>query len=162
MTRGDIVVMAARGAYTSKPRPAVVVQANQFNPTHPSVTVRPITPECADAPLFRVTLPPGNCTGLTARGESLAAFDGRCIPAGCVAPRSNTPGILGRRALPAGRLARLGATPDFHHGLLSAVSQVMVDKVVSIPRAAIVRQIGFCDPTYVDAIDEALRVWLAL
>src|SRR5713101_4434113 len=40
------------------------------------------------------------------------------IPAGCVAPRSNTPGILGRRALPAGRLARLGATPDFHHGLL--------------------------------------------
>jgi hypothetical protein len=55
---------------------------------------------------------------LAARGESLAAFDGRCIPAGCVAPRSNTPGILGRRALPAGRLARLGATPDFHHGLL--------------------------------------------
>jgi hypothetical protein len=25
-----------------------------------------------------------------------------------------------------------------------------------------VRQIGFCDPTYVDAIDEALRVWLSL
>jgi len=53
-----------------------------------------------------------------ARGETLAAFDGRCIPVGCVAPRSNTPGILGRRALPAGRLARLGATPEFHHGLL--------------------------------------------
>ena len=59
---------------------------------------------------------------LTARGESLAAFDGRCIPGGCVAPPSNTPGILGRRALPAGRLARLGATPDFHHGLLSAAA----------------------------------------
>src|SRR3989442_10535656 len=57
--------------------------------------------------------------GLTARGESLAAFDGRCIPAGYVAPPSNTPGILSRRALPSGRLARLGATPDFHHGLLS-------------------------------------------
>src|SRR5437867_196481 len=82
---------------------------------------------------------------LAARGESLAAFDRRCIPAppqrGCrvrdpgaggVAPPSNTPGIatpprkpraagapaLGRRALPAGRLARLGATPDFHHGLV--------------------------------------------
>src|SRR5205809_2623520 len=67
-----------------------------------------------------------------ARGESLAAFDERCIPtppqrgcrvggpgAGGVAPPSNTPGILSRRALPAGRLARLGATPDFHHGLLS-------------------------------------------
>src|SRR5437762_12555834 len=56
---------------------------------------------------------------LTARGASLAAFDGRCIPAACVAPRSNTRGILGRRALPAGRLARLGATPDLHHGLLT-------------------------------------------
>src|SRR5436190_19655291 len=54
---------------------------------------------------------------LTARGESLAAFDERCIPASGVAPPSNTPGILSRRALPAGRLARLGATPDFHHGL---------------------------------------------
>src|SRR5207244_5191182 len=58
---------------------------------------------------------------LAARGESLAAFDGRCIPAGCVAPRSNTPGILGRRALLAGRLARLGATPDFHHGLVGRI-----------------------------------------
>ena len=93
-------------------------------------------------------------------------FDGRCIPDGCarrrparmrpgygevspkpwrrrIAPRSNTPGILGRppsfaghsrsrelrrdlaealaeagRGLPAGRLARLGETTDFHHGLL--------------------------------------------
>jgi hypothetical protein len=27
-------------------------------------------------------------------------------------------GILGPRALLTGRLARLGATPDFHHGLL--------------------------------------------
>src|SRR5207247_4238708 len=57
--------------------------------------------------------------GLAARGESLAAFDERCIPSGGVAPPSNTPGILSRRALPAGRLARLGATPDFHHGLLT-------------------------------------------
>jgi len=55
---------------------------------------------------------------VAARGESLAAFDGRCILAGCVAPPLNTPGILGRRALPARRLARLGATPHFHHGLL--------------------------------------------
>jgi hypothetical protein len=55
---------------------------------------------------------------LAARGETPAAFDGRCILAGGVAPRSNTPGILGRRALPARRLARLGATLEFHHGLL--------------------------------------------
>ena len=56
---------------------------------------------------------------LAARGESLAAFDGRCILAGCVAPPLNTPGIRGRRALPARRLARLGAPPHFHHGLLA-------------------------------------------
>src|SRR6266513_2314488 len=56
---------------------------------------------------------------LTARGETPAAFGRRCIPAGCVAPRSNTPGILARRALPSGRIAALGATLDFHHGLLS-------------------------------------------
>jgi hypothetical protein len=56
--------------------------------------------------------------GLAARGESLAAFDGRCIPAGGVAPPSNIPDILGRRALPPERLARLSATPDLHHGLL--------------------------------------------
>ena len=30
------------------------------------------------------------------------------------------PDILGRRALPSGRLACLGATPDLHHGLLAA------------------------------------------
>src|SRR5206468_7445506 len=56
---------------------------------------------------------------LTARGETPAAFGRRCIPAGCVAPRSNTPGILARRALPSGRIAALGATLDFHHGLLA-------------------------------------------
>src|SRR5437867_8270664 len=80
-----------------------------------------------------------------ARGESPAAFGRRCIPAGCVAPRSNTPGIAPHRAQDArwgprsalvapfrrgphgadcalwgggGRIAALGATLDFHHGLL--------------------------------------------
>ena len=65
-------------------------------------------------------LAPIALAALAARGEGLAAFDGRCIPAGCVAPPSNIPDILGRRALPAGRLARLGATPDLHHGLLAS------------------------------------------
>ncbi|PYQ94880.1 MAG: hypothetical protein DMF97_17775, partial [Acidobacteria bacterium] len=36
------------------------------------------------------------------------------------APPSNIPDIFGRRALSAGRLAALGATLDFHHGLLGA------------------------------------------
>src|SRR5207244_4551206 len=59
-----------------------------------------------------------------ARGETPAAFGRRCIPADCVAPPSNIPDILGRRALSAGCLAALGATPDFHHGLLAASSAV--------------------------------------
>jgi hypothetical protein len=53
----------------------------------------------------------GNMT-LAARGKSPAAFDERCIPPRGVAARSNTGGILPRRALRAGRIARLGATPD--------------------------------------------------
>ncbi len=56
---------------------------------------------------------------LAARGETPAAFGRRCIPADCVAPPSNIPDILGRRALSAGRLAALGATLEFHHGPLS-------------------------------------------
>jgi hypothetical protein len=77
-----------------------------------------------------------NAGRLAARGESPAAFGRRCIPApphraekraagtpvaDCVAPPSNIPDIpdiLGRCALSSGRLAALGATLDFHHGLL--------------------------------------------
>src|SRR5712691_7511566 len=89
---------------------------------------------------------------LAARGESLAAFDGRCIPAGCVAPRSNTPGILGGRALPAGRLARLGATPDFHHGLLEAELAAELDQ----PR---IENLERCTPgCSVDAVDGPDRI----
>src|SRR5881396_2595032 len=61
--------------------------------------------------------------GLAARGETPPAFGRRCIPADCVAPPSNIPDILGRRALSSGRLAGLGATPDFHHGLLADAAE---------------------------------------
>ena len=108
MKRGAIVVVAARGAYTGKPRPALVVQADVFNPTHASVTVCPITSDCVDAPLFRITLPPGSRTGL--RG----------------------------------------------------VSQVMIDKIVSVPRAAISAEIGECDARELDGLDDTLRRWLGL
>ncbi len=58
--------------------------------------------------------------GLAARGESPAAFDGRCIPPLGVARRSNIPDVLTPRAWIGGRFARLGATRHFHHGLLVA------------------------------------------
>ena len=106
--RGSIVVLAARGVYTGKPKPAVVVQSDAFNATHASITVCPITSDCVDAPLFRVALPPGDRTGLV-------------VP-----------------------------------------SQVMVDKVSSVPRSAVDRVIGACDDLHLEQVDEALRRWLDL
>ena len=106
--RGDIVVVATKDAYTSKPRPALVVQASRFNETHASITVCPISSDPVDAPLFRLALPPGTRTGL------------------------------------------------------KQASQVMIDKIVSVPRASIGRTVGRCDPQELEAVDEALRGWLAL
>ena len=108
MKRGSIVVVAARGAYTSKPRPALVVQSDLFNPSHASVTICPITSDCVDAPLFRPTLPPGPRTGL------------------------------------------------------KNVSQVMIDKIVSVPRVAISGEVGQCDDGELEAVDDGLRRWLQL
>lgn len=108
MTRGDIVVVATRGAYSGKPRPALVVQSDLFNQTHASVTVCPITSDCIDARLFRVAVPPGSRTGLR------------------------------------------------------DPSQVMVDKVVSVPRSSIAKSIGRCEFGELQTVDDALRLWLAL
>ena len=108
VTRGAVVIVSARGAYTGKPRPALVVQVDSFNPTHASVTICPITTACIDAPLFRVNVPPGARTGLR------------------------------------------------------TASQVMVDKIASVPRASIVRIVGRCDEATAHAVDDALRTWLGL
>jgi len=108
VNRGAIVVVAAKGAYTGKPRPALVVQSDLFNPTHQSVTICPITSDCIDAPLFRIPLPPGERTGLR------------------------------------------------------IVSQIMVDKVVSVPRSALTAEIGRCDTAELEAAGDALRCWLGL
>ena len=108
MKRGTIVVVAARGPYTGKPRPALVVQSDLFNPTHRSVTICPITSDCVDAPLFRIPLPPGERTGLR------------------------------------------------------AASQIMVDKIASVPRSAIAAEIGRCEGGELEATEDALRRWLEL
>ncbi len=51
MKRGDVVTATVQGDY-GKPQPAVVVQSDLFNETHPSVTV-PLTSMIVDAPLIR-------------------------------------------------------------------------------------------------------------
>lgn len=108
MKRGAVVVVAAKGPYTGKPRPAVVVQDAVFNDTHASITLCPVTSDTIDAPLFRVALHAGSRTGLTSQ------------------------------------------------------SQVMVDKIVSVPREAIGKTIGHCSAVEMDGIDDALRRWLGL
>jgi mRNA interferase MazF len=57
------VVTALSGDF-GKPRPAVVIQADLFNATHPSITLLPITSTLVDASLFRITLDPSTENGL--------------------------------------------------------------------------------------------------
>lgn len=108
MNRGDIVVVATHGPYTGKPRPALVVQSDLFNPTHASVTVCLISTDFVDASLFRVAVAPGEQNGL------------------------------------------------------KQASQVMIDKLVSLPREQVSSVIGRVDPSTRDLVDDALRRWLSL
>lgn len=64
MKRGDIVTCVLSGDY-GKPRPAVIVQSNLFNPTHASIVVCPITSHLTDASLFRLLLTPDKSIGIT-------------------------------------------------------------------------------------------------
>ncbi|MGH8611906.1 MAG: type II toxin-antitoxin system PemK/MazF family toxin [Gammaproteobacteria bacterium] len=48
MKRGDLVTVAMQGDF-GKPRPALVIQSDLFNDTHPSVTVLPLTSEIRSA-----------------------------------------------------------------------------------------------------------------
>src|SRR4051812_10312279 len=107
VVRGDIVICAAPGDY-GKPRPALVVQSELFNPTHSSIVVCLITSHLQDAPLFRISVPIGKITGLK-------------VP-----------------------------------------SQVMVDKIIAIPRNKITRRAGVLGPGPLKEVDEALRLWLEL
>lgn len=63
MKRGDICIAAAKGAYTGKPRPVVVVQDDRFDATA-SVTVCPFTSNPVDAPLTRIVIEPSSLNGL--------------------------------------------------------------------------------------------------
>lgn len=62
MTRGDFVTVAMQGDF-GKPRPALVIQANQFG-DHTSVTVLPVTSTLVAAPLLRITVQPSTENGL--------------------------------------------------------------------------------------------------
>jgi mRNA interferase MazF len=61
--RGAIHTAAARGSYTGKPHPVVVVQDDRFDATA-SVTVCPFTTNPVDALLVRIPIEPSNDNGL--------------------------------------------------------------------------------------------------
>ena len=63
MKRGQIVTIAVQGDF-GKPRPALIIQSDSFNETHPSVTVLLVSSELVNAPLFRINLTPNNDNGL--------------------------------------------------------------------------------------------------
>ncbi|UHD17513.1 type II toxin-antitoxin system PemK/MazF family toxin [Thiocapsa bogorovii] len=63
MTRGDLVTIVIPGDF-GKPRPALVIQADQFH-EHATRTVLPVTSTLVAAPLFRITLEPSGENGLT-------------------------------------------------------------------------------------------------
>lgn len=60
--RGDFVTIAMQGDF-GKPRPALVIQANQFG-DHASVTVLLVTSTLVAAPLLRITVQPSTENGL--------------------------------------------------------------------------------------------------
>jgi mRNA interferase MazF len=61
--RGEIYTAAARGPYTGKPQPVLIVQDDRFDATA-SVTVCPFTTRPVEAPLLRLPIDPSEENGL--------------------------------------------------------------------------------------------------
>ena len=107
ISRGDVVTIALQGDY-GKPRPALVIQADLFNPTHPTLTILPITSDLRDVPLFRLTVDPTPLNGLR------------------------------------------------------KISQIMVDKLMTVQREKIGQRVGRVDRETLMRVDRALMVWLGM
>ena len=107
MRRGDLYTAAARGAYSGKPRPVVIVQDDRFDVTA-SVTVCPLTTNPVEAPLIRISVEPTETTGI------------------------------------------------------SRPSQIMVDKVTTMPRVNVRDLLGHLSDADLVRLDRALLVFLGL
>jgi mRNA interferase MazF len=70
MMRGDLVTIAIQGEF-GKPRPALVIQADQFS-EHATVTVLPVTSTLVAAPLLRITVQPSAENGLHKPSQVMA------------------------------------------------------------------------------------------
>lgn len=90
MRRGDIHIGAARGAYTGKPRPVVIVQDDRFDATA-SVTICPLTTDPVEAPLTRIAIEPTAATGIEQPSQIM-------VDKITTVPRTNVRDHLGRLA----------------------------------------------------------------
>ena len=70
MKRGDFVTIALQGEF-GKPRPALVMQADQFAALA-TVTVLPVTSTLVDAPLMRIPVEPDARNGLARPSQVMA------------------------------------------------------------------------------------------
>ena len=107
MRRGDICIAAARGTYTGKPRPVVIVQDDRFDATA-SVTVCPLTTSQIEAPLMRIRVESTEATGI------------------------------------------------------DQPSHIMIDKIVTIPRANVRDRVGRLPNSDLVRLDQALVAFLGL
>lgn len=68
MTRGEVWTVSGGGAYSGKPRPAVIIQDDSFDATA-SITICAFTSDPTDAPLFRIPIQPSENNGLRTAGR---------------------------------------------------------------------------------------------
>jgi mRNA interferase MazF len=107
VTRGEIYTAAARGPYTGKPRPVVILQDDRFDATA-SITICPFTTNPVEAPLLRLSIDPSEENGL------------------------------------------------------DQSSQLMIDKVTTVPRSSLGERVGRLRDDELVALNRALIVFLGL
>lgn len=101
------MTVAAKGHYSRKPPPALVLQSDLFSPLG-SVTICLLTTEILDAPLFRLTVDAASSSGL------------------------------------------------------QHTSQIMIDKIVTVPRETIGARIGSLNGELMVRVDRSLAVFLGI
>lgn len=73
MKRGDLVTVRQKGVYTSKPRPAVIVQTSVLIESATSILVCLLTGDPADdPPFYRVDVAPTAANGLEKASQIMA------------------------------------------------------------------------------------------
>jgi mRNA interferase MazF len=66
MRRGDVVIIAQKGVYEGKPRPAVIIQSESLLAEHPSILVCLLSAsgEAASGAYYRIPVAPSPTNGL--------------------------------------------------------------------------------------------------